>query len=366
MPPSPPPCTPIPQEAWRKADALASLLVTKHNLQKGDRVLLVYLPSLHFIVAFFACLKAGMIAVPVFPPDPRKKKNDLNMFPSIQRNCGAKIALTETSYNFAKKIGDIQRVFAKKGEYDWPSYIQWIVTDHVAVDPLVAENRLWPIPALTDIAFLQYTSGSTSEPKGVMITHGNLNSNLHMITKSLAASETTVVVSWLPQYHDMGLIGSYLGACHCGGSGVYMEPFTFVKNPNVWIRAISKYKATHLQAPNFAFALTARKFQALPDPHPPLAPNPSPLTLTLTLTLTLIRTLTLTLTRHQDPGKPSIFLPWSISSMPQSPWTVHPSTLLRQLSSRTDWTRRSSTRPMASPSTPCTCAIVGRSVCRYV
>ena len=114
----------------------------------------------------------------------------------------------------------------------------------------------------TDLAFLQYTSGSTSEPKGVMISHLNLADNLTKITNELKAGEDTVVVSWLPQYHDMGLIGSYLGILYCGGSGFYMSPLTFLQRPVMWIEAISRFNGTHLQAPNFAFKLTARKFDA--------------------------------------------------------------------------------------------------------
>ncbi len=111
-----------------------------------------------------------------------------------------------------------------------------------------------------DLAFLQYTSGSTSAPKGVMISHHNLADNLTKITNELKAVDDTVVVSWLPQYHDMGLIGSYLGVLYCGGSGYYLSPLTFLQRPAIWIEAISRFRGTHLQAPNFAFKLTSRKF----------------------------------------------------------------------------------------------------------
>lgn len=110
-----------------------------------------------------------------------------------------------------------------------------------------------------DIAFLQYTSGSTSAPKGVIVKHKNLAHNISVIVKSLEAGDDTVVVSWLPQYHDMGLIGSFLSCIYCGGSGYYMSPITFIKNPPLWLEMISKYHATHIQAPNFAYLLTARK-----------------------------------------------------------------------------------------------------------
>lgn len=117
-------------------------------------------------------------------------------------------------------------------------------------------------PKPSDLAFLQFTSGSTSEPKGVMISHNNLGDNLTKITTELKAVEDTVVVSWLPQYHDMGLIGSYLGVLYCGGSGYYMSPLTYLQRPAMWIEAISRFGGTHLQAPNFAFKLTSRKFDS--------------------------------------------------------------------------------------------------------
>jgi AMP-binding enzyme len=160
--------------------------------------------------------------------------------------------------------------FSSGVKYGWPKELTWIVTD-----PYLLSCTPQPQPqqqqqkqhdssasALCDIAFLQYTSGSTSDPKGVMITHDNLTDNLQLILSGLEATEDTVVVSWLPQYHDMGLIGSYLGALYCGGSGYYLSPISFIRNPTTWVQAMSKYKATHAQAPNFAYALTARKYLA--------------------------------------------------------------------------------------------------------
>ena len=95
-----------------------------------------------------------------------------------------------------------------------------------------------------------------------MITHGNLGHNLTIITNELKAKDDTIVCSWLPLYHDMGLIGSYLGCLYCGGSGYYLSPLTFLQRPMIWMEAVSKYQATHLQAPNFSFKLVARKFDA--------------------------------------------------------------------------------------------------------
>lgn len=216
--------------------------IAKHlldsGLKPGDRALLVYPPSLDFIVAFIACLKAGIIAVPTFPPDPNKLNKDLKMFSVIADSCGSNTALTSSMYNYATKVAAIKSLFSTSGAR-WPD-LNWIVTDRLS-EPAVSSPVLTPFPTITNenIAFLQYTSGSTSEPKGVMITHGNLSHNLSLIIKGLSADTSTVVVGWLPQYHDMGLIGSYLGAAYCGGSGFYMSPFSFIRNPPLWIKCIS-------------------------------------------------------------------------------------------------------------------------------
>lgn len=228
-------------------------------------VLLVYPPGLDFIIAFLACLTAGVVAVPVYPPDPRKLKKDLTMFVAIAHNCGATVALTSANYAHAKKITQLQEKLTRHQGLKWPDTLQWSVSDTLLSRMSIKQKmQLWRNrevegPTTSDIAFLQYTSGSTSMPKGVMLTHANLNHNLKIISSALCAGKDTVVVSWLPQYHDMGLIGAYLGTLFNGGSGVYMSPFTFIKNPMIWLQLISQYKATHLQAPNFAYSLCARK-----------------------------------------------------------------------------------------------------------
>jgi acyl-CoA synthetase (AMP-forming)/AMP-acid ligase II len=169
--------------------------------------------------------------------------------------------------SFAKKISAIKNVFATRG-LSWPEGVKWIPVDDVISRGKTAgtktKSNALALPATaerSDIAFLQYTSGSTSDPKGVMISHGNLAHNETIITRELRADVNTICVSWLPQYHDMGLIGSYLGALYCGGSGYYISPISFLKDPTLWIRSMSKFHATHTQAPNFAFALAIRKFR---------------------------------------------------------------------------------------------------------
>jgi acyl-CoA synthetase (AMP-forming)/AMP-acid ligase II len=235
-------------ELAKETTSLASRLL-ESGLSKGDRAVLVYPPSLDYMVAFLACLKAGIVAVPVFPPNPSRRET-LLMFSRIVDGCGATHALTSVTYSYTKKLASIGK------RKQWPSHLVWMVTDDGKSPKQKSEQQP---PSSDDIAFLQYTSGSTSDPKGVMITHGNLAHNLTIITHELCARDDTVVVSWLPQYHDMGLIGSYLGVLYCGGSGYYMSPLSFLQRPMLWMEAVSKYQATHLQAPNFAFKLTARK-----------------------------------------------------------------------------------------------------------
>eukprot|EP00554_Chaetoceros_debilis_P015284 CAMPEP_0194124154 /NCGR_PEP_ID=MMETSP0150-20130528/57438_1 /TAXON_ID=122233 /ORGANISM="Chaetoceros debilis, Strain MM31A-1" /LENGTH=762 /DNA_ID=CAMNT_0038817741 /DNA_START=36 /DNA_END=2324 /DNA_ORIENTATION=+ len=233
------------------------------GLQKGDLAVLVYPPSVDFAIAFLACLKAGIVAVPVFPPHPARR-DTLIMFTKIVDECGAKFALTSANYNHLKKLSSLKDAFSrfkkKTNSTSWPDSLTWIATDSLKSSNPKGSASLPTQPVKSDLAFLQFTSGSTSDPKGVMITHGNLGDNLTKITTELEAGNDTIVVSWLPQYHDMGLIGSYLGTLYCGGSGYYMSPLAFLQRPGMWIEAISKYRGTHLQSPNFALKLTAKKF----------------------------------------------------------------------------------------------------------
>ena len=116
-----------------------------------------------------------------------------------------------------------------------------------------------PVIAGDDIAFLQYTSGSTSDPKGVMLTHRNLLANIRVMGQVLQADSTDVFVSWLPMYHDMGLIGAWLGSLYHACPLVLMSPLTFLARPSNWLRAIHRHRATLSAGPNFAYELCVRK-----------------------------------------------------------------------------------------------------------
>ena len=188
-----------------RAEALSRLLLQDLGVAPGDRVMLVYEPSLEFVAAYLACLVARVVAVPCFPPDPRGKAKDLHMFTAIQRSCEARVALTSSSYNFAKKVSGMKAALLRTGS-KWPE-LQWAVTDKTQTHMGASSGAVggeagggsvdYAAAPPADLAFLQYTSGSTSEPKGVMISHAQLAHNLDTIVRALRASERTVVASWL-------------------------------------------------------------------------------------------------------------------------------------------------------------------------
>ncbi|KAH8048729.1 ligase [Aureococcus anophagefferens] len=206
-------------------NGVAALIAAK--VKPGERALLCYPPGLDFLVAFYGCLKAGVVAVPVFPPDPRKLGGpEADAFASIRTSSGAAVALSTLSYIKNKGLArslrgfkSLQQDVAKCADLD--EACEWVATD------LAPDAAVPPMVKAGDLAFLQYTSGSTSEPKG---------------------------------YHDMGLIGSYLGTLYCGGKGYHSSPLDFVRDPTRWVRDMTKYGATHVQAPSFAYGLVARKF----------------------------------------------------------------------------------------------------------
>ena len=220
-----------------------------HKLQQlgqpGDRVILTYQPGLEFITAFLGCVQAGLIAVPVYPPTSPK---DWPRFVKIVVNSEAQLVCT------TKPLAQLsQAAIAMTPQL---AGIELISTDEL--NATVTEPVTCSATANT-LAFLQYTSGSTGNPKGVMLTHGNLYHNECLIRESFQLTADATVVCWLPQYHDMGLIGNILGTIFNGMSSVLMSPLTFLKNPYLWLKAISDYRATHSGGPNFSYELCVKR-----------------------------------------------------------------------------------------------------------
>jgi acyl-CoA synthetase (AMP-forming)/AMP-acid ligase II/acyl carrier protein len=236
-------------ELDRRARTIASRL--QLELSPGDRALLVYPAGLEFIAAFFGCLYAGVVAVPATYPKPKRP------MPRLQRialDCDAHVALS-TAQTLTTLDPDLLSADAATS--------QWIATDELN-DELA---DFWQRPAIDtgNLALLQYTSGSTSDPKGVMVSHGNLLNNLECIRQAFGlgdveedrASATGVI--WLPAYHDMGLIGGILTPLYMGGRCVLMSPTAFLQRPMRWLQAIHDYRAIVSGAPNFAYEYCVRR-----------------------------------------------------------------------------------------------------------
>ncbi|HSN85622.1 MAG TPA: AMP-binding protein, partial [Thermoanaerobaculia bacterium] len=223
--------------------ARAIALELRASLAPGDRALLLYPPGLEFIAAFFGCLYAGVVAVPAYPP--RLNDRAQTRLRAMARDAEPRAALTtSTILAGLRSLPPLPELAA----------LRWIATEELAgADPDLPE------PDAEAVAFLQYTSGSTATPKGVMVTHANLLHNERMIGEAFAQDEDSVVVGWLPLYHDMGLIGNVLQPLHAGGRCVLMAPVAFLQKPLRWLAAISRYRGTTSGGPNFAYELCARR-----------------------------------------------------------------------------------------------------------
>ncbi|CAD5168058.1 unnamed protein product [Musa acuminata subsp. malaccensis] len=264
-------------ELHANACHIAQNLLTskKPTFKPGDRVLLVYLPGLEFIDAFFGCLKAKIIPVPLLPPDPLKRGGQaLLKIHNISKLCNTVAILSTSSYHRAVRTGFVMNVISltnsnSRSSAFWPD-LPWIYTDSLIKKYRSQSRKLKDLESEAissesqpdDICFLQFTSGSTGDPKGVMITHGGLIHNVKTMRRKYRSTSRTILVSWLPQYHDMGLIGGLFTALVSGGSSILFSPMTFIRNPLLWLQTMSDYQATHSAAPNFAFELVIRRLES--------------------------------------------------------------------------------------------------------
>jgi acyl-CoA synthetase (AMP-forming)/AMP-acid ligase II len=227
-----------------RARALATLL--QEQRVSGERVVLLHPPGLDFVVAFFGCLYAGAIAVPAYPP---KHNRNLLRLHSIISDAQPSMALTTTPV--------LARLESTIKEDINLGSMRWLAMD--VLDPSAAQ--CWREPSITgkSLAFLQYTSGSTATPKGVMVSHENILHTTADIRHGLEHKPDSVMVTWLPAFHDLGLIEGILQPTITGFPSIMMPPSAFLQQPGRWLRAITRYRGTYSAGPNFAYDLCIKK-----------------------------------------------------------------------------------------------------------
>lgn len=238
------------RELDRRARAIGAVL--RQELSPGDRAVLLYQPGLDYVAGFFGCLYAGVIAVPAYPPNPVRPKPTLPRILTIVTDSQAAAVLTNASL-----LAKSDSLFELAPELARP---RWLRTESLPAG--IEEN--WQAPAIEpdSVAFLQYTSGSTGHPRGVMISHGNLLNNSQLICQGFAITAPDRGIIWLPPYHDMGLIGGLIQPIYSGTETILISPAAFLQRPFRWLRAISHYRGTVSGGPNFAYDLALKRITA--------------------------------------------------------------------------------------------------------
>ena len=233
-----------------RAQALALAGALASRAGAGQRALLVYPPGLPFVVGFLACLAAGLVAVPL--PAPRRSQS-FDKLRAVLDDCGATLVLTDAEL--------APMLATRLAEADRAGRVALVDTTALELAVPAAPGTARPLPPRDPaaLAFLQYTSGSTGTPKGVRVTHAQIVANSRMIERSFAHTPATVMVGWLPMFHDMGLIGTVIQPVFTGFECVLMPPAAFIQKPMRWLRALSVHRGTSSGGPNFGYDLCARK-----------------------------------------------------------------------------------------------------------
>jgi acyl-CoA synthetase (AMP-forming)/AMP-acid ligase II len=229
----------------RKARVIAAAL--QRQCHPGETALLLFPAGLEFVAAFFGCLYAGVIAVPTYPPTGVRSTARIE---AVAQDAAAAVVLTTA--------GLLERVKRRLPEESPLADLPWLTTEAIFATPVGALVEL-PVPDSDDLAFLQFTSGSTSAPKGVMVSHGNLMAHMALMDSAFHLPELSTTVCWVPVYHDMGLIGHVLLSAYSGSTLALMSPTAFLQRPYLWLQAISRYRCEASGGPNFAYEICIRR-----------------------------------------------------------------------------------------------------------
>jgi len=259
----------------RRARAIAARL--QDQGLAGERVLLIYPSGLEYVAAFYGCLYAGAIAVPAYPPDPTRLELSLPRLLAIVRDCAPAAVLTTTGL-LAALVGVLLQTKVARPLSKLPlpealgrrtlqglaaldtaplERLRWLSSERVSD----ASAAAWRDPGVRAdaVAYLQYTSGSTADPRGVVVRHANLIANLALGTAITGVTAGSVAVGWLPLYHDLGLVCYVTGSAYNGCYTVLQSPLDFLARPLRWLQAIDRHRATHAAGPNFAYDLCVKR-----------------------------------------------------------------------------------------------------------
>lgn len=251
-------------DLMKKINGVSTIIM--QTTRPDEPVLLLYSPGVNFIVAFIACLFTKRLAIPAYPPF---NYSSISRLEHIIKNANPTLILSEKEIlKKLKKIPYIKYLlfpYLKKKvlrSFRVPENIATLfdnISRMIATDSLSEDQAQFDLNQVKGNAFIQYTSGTTANPKGVVISHENIADNLHLIREAFNIHDESKGFIWLPPYHDMGLIGGILVPLYHGFPVILTSPFNFIKNPNIWLESVSKYRATISGGPNFAYNLCNRR-----------------------------------------------------------------------------------------------------------